>query len=79
MKNVKQVEAWWAVRQYIQVDFKDESSIMDACGVIVFLLIWGFLFQRRGRVVPVWRSPFTRFLADQLLVIRSHFCDVSGL
>ena len=45
VKNVKDIETWWALRRYIQIDFKDESAIMDACGVIVFLLILAFLFS----------------------------------
>ncbi|CAK9020352.1 Uncharacterized protein SCF082_LOCUS14881 [Durusdinium trenchii] len=44
VKSVEDVEAWWAVRRYIQIDFKDESAIMDACGAIVFLLLLGLLF-----------------------------------
>ena len=44
VRTVEEVKAWWALRRYIQIDFQDESAIMDACGCIVFLLILGFLF-----------------------------------
>ncbi|CAJ1414736.1 unnamed protein product [Effrenium voratum] len=42
---VADIEKWWAVRRYIQIDFKDESAIVDACGAIVFLLLLGLLFS----------------------------------
>ncbi|CAE7239773.1 RD21B [Symbiodinium natans] len=43
MRQVEDVETWWAVRRFVQIDCKDESAIMDACGSVVLFLLQGFL------------------------------------
>ena len=44
LRNSVDLQTWWALRDYLVVDFQDESAIMDACGVIVacFLVILVF-------------------------------------
>ena len=42
--KAEDVKAWWELRRFIQVDFTDESAIMDACGFVVIVLILGLLF-----------------------------------
>ena len=41
--TAEDVKAWFMLRKFIQVDFADESAIMDACGIIVIVLILGLL------------------------------------
>ena len=36
---------WWELREYILVDFQDESAIMDASGVVAACLLVCFLFS----------------------------------
>ena len=39
----KDVEAWWLLRQYIQIDLLDEVVVAECCGVIIMILV--FLFS----------------------------------
>lgn len=44
LTNVDDIQAWWDLRKYIQVDFLDESAAMDFCGVLTLQLIACFMF-----------------------------------
>lgn len=43
LTDSKSVRLWWSVRQYIQIDFKDESCIMDFSSACTMLLLFIFL------------------------------------
>ncbi|CAE7674910.1 unnamed protein product [Symbiodinium sp. CCMP2456] len=36
------VQAWWLMRQYMHIDFNDESASMDFCGIAVVVLMFSF-------------------------------------
>ncbi|CAE7944438.1 unnamed protein product, partial [Symbiodinium sp. KB8] len=36
------VQAWWLMRQYMHIDFNDESACMDFCGIAVVVLMFSF-------------------------------------
>lgn len=38
------IEAWWLLRQYIQIDFMDELAGAQCCGVIIMMLVAAFFF-----------------------------------
>ncbi|CAE7670537.1 unnamed protein product, partial [Symbiodinium necroappetens] len=36
---LEDIKAWWDLRRYIQIDFMDESAMMDYCGVLTIILL----------------------------------------
>ena len=36
LMDLEDIKAWWDLRRYIQIDFLDESAMMDYCGSTVF-------------------------------------------
>ena len=40
--KVKDVKAWWLLRQYIQIDFVDEVVVAECCGAIIMILVVAF-------------------------------------
>jgi len=44
LRNQEDIEAWWLLRQYIQIDFMDELAGAECCGVIIMMLVSAFFF-----------------------------------
>lgn len=42
--KAEDIEAWWLLRQYIQIDFMDELAGAECCGVIIMMLVFTFFF-----------------------------------
>ena len=42
LRNSEDIEAWWLLRQYIQIDFMDELAGAECCGVIIMMLVFAF-------------------------------------
>ena len=38
-RPAQDIKAWWDLRRYIQIDFMDESAMMDYCGVLTIILL----------------------------------------
>jgi len=60
----KDVEAWWLLRQYIQIDLLDEVVVAECCGGIIMILM--FLFSLVA--VLDWWQNHQIFSAGLLLV-----------
>lgn len=62
LKKMVDIQAWWKLRKYIQIDFVDESAVMDFCAASSTIL---FLSLASCGILD-WilnRDPFSRGLA----------------
>ena len=60
----KDVEAWWLLRQYIQIDLLDEVVVAECCGVIIMILVFAFFLV----AVMDWLQNHQIFSAGVVLV-----------
>jgi len=70
LMNLDDIKAWWDLRRYVQIDFMDESAMMDYCGVLVIMLLACFVLSG----VLDWLAHADVFSPGIILVVTLGVC-----